>query len=209
MTEHLSSLQLDELAAGLAPEPPHLADCAECRARLDALRAARAAFAQHPDAARVLWRLTDAPAPIPLPRRRLMPLVAAGALALAAGLVLILQQPFDDETPRLKGAPTVELLDETGAPVTRAKVGQSLTLAVGGAGAQYAAVFAEEPGGARTLLWPQAGATLAPLEPGARVRLRQLEVTPGAVTVRARFGETPAALDAAGLVEATVRLEVE
>lgn len=208
MSDHLSALVLDEVAAGLVPAPPHLADCATCRERLATVQASRAAFAQHPEAARVLGRLTAAtPAPA-VSRRRFVPFLAAG-LAAAAGLLLLVQYPSDaDDGTRLKGAARVELLDERGVSVTRAAVGQRLTLAVGSAGATHAVVFAEGADGSRTQLWPETGAALAPLPGGARVPLLKLDVTPGAVTVIARFADAAVATDAPGLVEARLRLEV-
>ncbi len=209
MSAHLSALELDELAAGLVQPPPHLAECEPCRDRLEALRASRAAFTQHPEAARVLARLQAQPAPvIALPRRRVVPVLAAG-LALAAGLILLVSLPVDDDGTRLKGAVSVALLDAQGVAVTKAKVGQTVTLAVGGAGKSHAAVFALDDSGARTLLFPASGTTLGPIERGAQVKLRTFEVTPGAVTLIARFADSAVDVEAPALSEARVRLEVE
>lgn len=195
MNEHPSALVLDEVAAGL-PVPPevtaHLSGCAPCRGRLDEVQRARAAAQAHPRAAPVLDRLLEkAEAPAAKPKLKWLH-VAAVALPLAAGLALLvvnpIAQPVDDT--RLKGAPSVELLDDAGAPVTRAKPGQVLTLAVGGAGLTHAVVLAIDAQGVSTL-WPKDGTTLGALAPGARVRLDTFTVTPGDVRVVALFASTP------------------
>lgn len=175
MSEHLSPLQLDELAAGLAPAPPHLAECPACTDRLAKLQAQNAAFLARPEAKAQLEGLAPAP-----PRRSVVRWLALAA-PLAAGLALFLAWPEQPREDRLKGSPTVVLLDEQGVVVTRAKVGQKLTLAVGGAGFPRVLVYAVDAQGARTQLY--AGELAA----GARVPLMQLEVTPGTVDVFAEF----------------------
>lgn len=197
MKEHLSSLVLDEVAAGL-PVPPeataHLAFCDACRARLDDVKRAREAAAASPASTPVLERLlarAEAPVAPPKPKLRWLH-VAAVALPLAAGLALLvvnpIRQPVDDA--RLKGAPSVELLNEAGAPVTRAKPGETLTLAVGGGGFTHVVVLGLDAQGVSTL-WPKDGATLGAVAPGARVRLDTFTVTPGDVRVVALFASTP------------------
>lgn len=175
MSEHLSPLQLDELVAGLAPPPEHLAGCADCAQRLAALRAESAAFLARPEAKRQLQHLAPArPARSPW---RVLALVAP----LAAGVALFLAWPKAPVEDRIKGAPTVMLLDEAGLAVTHAAPGKKLTLAVGSAGFTRVHVFALDATGKRDELYT------GPVAAGSRVPLRQLEVTPGDVTVTAEF----------------------
>jgi hypothetical protein len=209
MAQHLSALELDELAAGLAPPPPHLEGCASCRARVEELRAGDRALLARPEAQRRLAALTagvvGAEAPSPRRWRRLALLAAS----LAAGLALFLVWPGPpDDGVRLKGAPAVLLLDAADQSVTRASPGETLTLAVGTGGYTHGAVFALDADGRAERLWPREGDTYGPLPAGARVRLRELRVTPGDVTVRAVFANEARALLAAPDEVRTVRLSV-
>lgn len=171
MSEHLSSLVLDEIAAGLAPTPEHVASCEQCAAALTNLRAQNAAFLARPEAKAQQARL--------VPSRRSM---LWAVPALAAGVALFVFWP-NESTNRIKGAPTVVLLDTAGNEVTRANSGQRLTLAVGGAGAASVTISAVDVNGKREQLF--AGA----IAPGARVPVMELEVTPGDVTVIADFDD--------------------
>jgi anti-sigma factor RsiW len=173
VNEHLSVLQLDEVAAGLSPAPEHLATCAKCAAELAALRAQSAAFLARPEAKQQLANLAPAP-----PRRNLVPFVV---LAAAAAMALFFAVPRAGNEDRIKGAPSVVLLDEAGNVVTHAAPGSRLTLAVGGAGFPRVEVFAVDAEGKKEPLY--SGVVAA----GARVPLTQLEVTPGDVTVTAVF----------------------
>ena len=187
MTDHLSALVLDEVAAGLVPAPEHLASCAECRSRLDALRAQNAAFLALPRAQAQRQSLLTA-------RTTRAPLVAV-ALALAAAVALFFVVPRTADT-RIKGAPEVVLLDAQGQAVSHAMVGATLTLAVGGAGFSQVTVTARGTDGASAVLYE------GPLRAGARVPLTTLEVTPGDVEVTAQF------TDGARHETATMRLQV-
>lgn len=175
MSEHLSSLQLDELTAGLAPRPDHLERCEACSRKLEALRAEQAAFLSRPEAKRQLEALT------PPPARRSFLRVLAVAVPLAAGLVLFFAWPRAGEADRIKGAPKVMLLDDRGIPVTHAAPGSRLTLAVGNAGFSSVEVFAVDARGNKETLYSGDVAS------GALVPLTRLEVTPGDVTVMAVF----------------------
>lgn len=174
MSEHLSALQLDEIAAGLSQPPAHVASCEACAKKLDALRAQNAAFMERPQAKAQVAKLTEAP------RRSLLRIAAGIALPLAAGLAIWFAMPANDGT-RIKGAPTVMLLDANGKAVTSAKPGDKLTLAVGSGGATQVKVSADDGHGRRDVLFE------GPIAGGARVPLMELEVTPGDVTVTAEF----------------------
>jgi hypothetical protein len=175
VSDHLSALQLDEIVAGLAPPPEHLAGCAECTARVEVLRKESAAFLARPEAKAQLAQLLPAP-----PRRSFLRVLAV-AVALAAGLAIFLAWPKAPVEDRIKGAPTVVLLDVAGNAVTHAAPGTTLTLAVGSGGFPRVRVFAVDAQGKKEPLFA------GPVAAGARVPLRQLEVTPGDVTVTAEF----------------------
>lgn len=176
MSEHLSSLQLDEIAAGLGAAPAHLAGCVECAERVVALKKESAAFLSRPEARQQLERLAPAP-----PQRRSFLRVLAIAVPLAAGLALFLAWPRAPVEDRIKGAPTIALLDEAGNAVTHAAPGTKLTLAVGAAGFPNVTVTGVDATGKKDTLFA------GPVAAGARVPLMQLEVTPGDVTVTAVF----------------------
>jgi hypothetical protein len=175
MNEHLSALQLDEIVAGLNPAPLHLAGCAECSQRVEALKKESAAFLARPEARAQLERLS------PAPQRRSFLRVLAIAVPLAAGLALFFAWPRPGVEDRIKGAPTIALLDEAGNAVTHAAPGRKLTLAVGAAGFPRVTVTAVDASGKIDALYS------GPVAAGARVPLMQLEVTPGDVTVTAVF----------------------
>ena len=212
MSEHLSALQLDEVAAGVAPRPAHLEHCGSCRDRLEERQRADVALLQSPEAKRRLAALVSRaqePAGVaasPARWRRVVLLAAP----LAAGLALFLAWPRDSLTDgtRLKGAPTVMLLDGSNRQVVRAAPGQMLTLVVGSGGFSHGAVFAIDANGKAETLWPKDGATYAPLPAGAEVRLVELEVTPGDVTVKAAFANEARPLTEEGVQSRTVRLQV-
>lgn len=175
MSEHLSPLQLDEIAAGLVPAPEHATSCAQCGQRLEELRRQSAAFLARPEARQQLQQLSPAP-----PRRSFLRVLAV-AIPLAAGVALFLAWPRAPVEDRIKGAPTVMLLDGSGQAVTHAAPGQKLTLAVGSAGFSRVRVVAVDAAGKKDELYS------GPIAAGAKVPLMQLEVTPGDVTVTAEF----------------------
>ncbi len=175
MSGHLSVLQLDEVVAGLGEAPAHLSQCAQCRQRVELLRAESAAFMARPEAKRQLEALA------PKPQRGSFLRVLAIALPLAAGIALFFAWPREVPEDRIKGAPTIMLLDGEGNTVTHAAPGSRLTLAVGAAGFSRVEVFAVDAEGKKESLYS------GPVAAGARVPLTQLEVTPGDVTVTAVF----------------------
>jgi hypothetical protein len=124
MTACLSDLSLDELLAGeLAPADAaaataHLGGCARCRARERELISDRARFRAAP----------------PSLRRRWTGALAAGALASAAGLALVLHRP--DDGTRTKGGPRLGLVVvrgdamRLGGPGERVHPGDTLSYVV-------------------------------------------------------------------------------
>lgn len=183
MSEHLSPLALDELAVGDPNDAAkaHLDECGSCRAKLDAVRAAALQVRAMPAFEQTFASLETEPpvvAPLPMKSRRLWPALVAVAVPLAAALVFLVLSPPDDT--RLKGAPTVELLLKA-QPVTTAKPGDTVTLAVGGAGETHALVLAIDASGAVSRLWPRDPQS-APIAAGARVPLSpSFDVTPGSL----------------------------
>lgn len=189
MGEHLSALALDTLAAELPVDLPtsgHVATCAACRSKLEALKAERAAVMQAPRFKTLLAQLEPA-----APPRRTLPRWAPVLLAMAAALLVIVGTrllPKEDDTI-LKGHQTVELLKGDG-PVVTARVGDRLELAVGGAGKKDVAVFAVDEKKEVSVL-----VASRPLAAGPRVRLSLLEVTAGSLTVFACFSDHPLPMD--------------
>jgi hypothetical protein len=188
MGEHLSALALDEVAAGTVnPQADaHLRECGECRRRLDAVTSSSSAISAMPAfEARLRDLESTLPAAPPSRWRR----VALVAVPLAAALVLLVVLGRPDDGTRLKGAPTVELLLD-GQPVSQAREGTRLDLAVGGAGATHAVILGVEASGAVVLLWPE-GDGAAAIEPGARTLVgKRFVVTSGDLLVVAFFSTT-------------------
>lgn len=172
MSEHLSALQLDEIATGLVAAPEHVSSCAVCAERLAALRTSYSSFLARSEAQQQMKALQ--------PRRSSVRLVAVAA-SLAAALALFFAWPNSPNAERLKGSPTVMLLDEAGQPVTHAAPGSKLTLAVGSAGFSRVRIVATDDAGKEDELYR------GPVAAGTRVPLMQLEVSPGDVTVTAEF----------------------
>lgn len=171
MSEHLSSLQLDEVAAGLASPPEHLTSCADCTSKLAALKTQNAAFLSMPRAQSQMKSIA-----VEKPKRRAVLWLVPLAAAIAIGVFV----QRDDSSERLKGIASIVLLDTKGESVTEASVGQRLTLAVGGAGAKSVKVVDGDTG---------EEIFSGPIAQGARVPLMELEVSPGDVTLRAEFDD--------------------
>ncbi|WP_120533248.1 hypothetical protein [Corallococcus sp. CA047B] len=201
MAEHLSRLELDEWLSGLDPSGrmgAHVASCATCGPVAEELRQARESSLRAPRAATVFAKL-EAKRAQPARARWSWhwggPLVAA----LAVGLVLVVYVPKGTEDGvRLKGSVGLRLLSEGGAPVTSARPGEHVTLAVGTGAHRNVLVLAVDEAGAVDVLWPQGGRISATVEPGAEVKLSPpLEVTPGSVALHAFFSDTPLLADEA------------
>jgi hypothetical protein len=102
MSEHVSDLALDRHLAGETPAPEHLAGCAECTTRLEALRAERAGFAALPEIPFLAAR-TEAAAK----RSRWLGVGAAGAALAAAVLLALLPR---GEEVRTKGGDDLQIV---------------------------------------------------------------------------------------------------
>jgi hypothetical protein len=185
VTGHVSQLVLDELASGIAAPPgakAHVEACAECRARLAALEAARVSSEQAFGYARVKARLT---AERPSRWRELMPFIVPVVAALVFFVVVSIDWRPSPDRERLKGSAFVELV-AGGQAVTEARPGAKLQLKVGTAGKTHAFVLSVDKDRNVEELWA------GQLPPGAVVTLpMELEVTPGSVTVHAFLADAP------------------
>lgn len=192
MSPHLSQLVLDEAVAGLPLEAhaqAHLDGCQACQSAVRELQGLGERILRTPKAKAMHAQPWGAPVNRPSTTRWARHLALAASLTLLA-TAAVLRFGAPSEETRIKGAPTVEV-QELGQTITAAKVGATVTLAVGGAGHGYAAVFALDDTGALTQLWPE-GLTLAPVTAGAQVTLPpRFEVTAGGLRVVAAFADTP------------------
>ncbi len=195
MAEHLSALELDLVLTRGALDPArqaHLDACAACRERAGREQSAAEAARSLPGHDAVLARLTAKAEPAGakvLPWRKRAPVLFAAALAVAASIVFFLSPPKEEES-RLKGPVSIELIGAAGEPVTHAKVGDRVELAVGAAGKPWALVLAVDDRGNVEPLWPPGGGS-GPAPKGARATLMSLEVTAGSVTLVALFTDQP------------------
>lgn len=192
MTDHLSALVFDTVAAGLPfadTARVHLESCDQCRTKLEAVKNERASTLMSARFAAGLQRIT--PPPVRRAPAWAKPVIG---LALAASLVLIVGYRFLSGVSGLtllKGIPTVELLKDGATPITQAHVGDKVALAVGGAGYAQVAVVAISAQGAPSVLSPW-----APVAGGARILVgKGFEVTPGSIAVFACFDDHPIPLE--------------
>lgn len=205
MSEHLSALQLDEQASGAAVDP-HLASCAECTARLEVLKQQRAAFLARADAQAFAQKLvTRHAAPPPSRASRAFLLLAPLAASLLIFFLWPRGEPGDGQ--RIKGAPMVMLLDARGTPVTTARVGDELSLALRFSGNEprQVTVTVIAADGKREPLWSGA------VQPNERAVPTRLVVTPGNVEVIADFAPPASQALRVGVAHdlASTKLEVE
>lgn len=183
MADHLSALTLDTLAAGLpvdATHSAHLASCPACQARLDAVKAERAQVMKLPAFEAVRGQLAPAPRELP---RWLVPVIAFAAVVLA----IVGSQFLEGDKTILKGGASVELLRDARTPVTEARVGDRLTLAVGADGKGAVVAYSLTAAGKLELLLPS-----TEVGTGTRVPVgNAFEVTAGSIAVFACFGQHP------------------
>lgn len=196
-TDHLSPLELDEQAAGAAPAA-HLSSCAACAEKVAARRRSAAEFLLRPESKAMAAAVVErhaAPETTRIPRVVLL----FGPLAAALLIFFAWPKPATEPGDRIKGSAAVFLLNETGTPVTSARPGQELVLAVRVPGAANERVKVQvtsvEPDGGREALY---GGTVQANE---RERLMKLEVTPGDVRLEAEFDRSGTRLKAELTVE--------
>ena len=221
MSEHVSALVLDSMAAGLPVEGEaraHVDACAQCSGAVVARKAASVAFLERPEARRRLGLLQSQV--VVATERPAMPWwvkVFAFAVPVAVALVLVMRLGSPGGGDRVKGAAELVVLLDGGA-VTSVPVGSAVTLAMGGGGAAYAAVLSVDESGGVDIVWPVKGDRSQRLEGGAREKLAEFQVTPGSLTLRAFLSEESVSLDelvrampdggAAGTKTVSTRLEV-
>ncbi len=205
MSEHLSSLALDEAATGApfeAADRDHLAGCAQCQTAVQERQALNARLLATPQAQAMRARLLGRPVqqqPAAVARATLVRRVVLTALPLAAAIGLFFTAGFQarpDDGDRIKGSVSVGVLLD-GRLTGRAKVGAKVTVAVGAAGHGLVSVFAFDPASSSLEpLFPSDGSlTAAPKGASAPVGA-PLEVTPGTTRVVAVFADSPAAPEA-------------
>jgi hypothetical protein len=184
VNDHVSQLVLDELVAG-GPANAHVDGCPECRARLDALKtsaaASRASFGFSRTRARVLEP--------PTARWRWVALLVT-PLAVAA-LFFVALRSGQLEGERLKGTPTLDFVLSDGSTTTDVRPGTRLKLKVGAAGFTHALVLAVDDRGDVVELWPAENGDDRLPGSGAVTLPRELEATPGAVTVHVLLSNGP------------------
>lgn len=198
MSDHVSSLDLDELAANLPTRPgvdAHLAGCADCRARLEERRRENEAISKDPRLDQLLERLDAGRAPAP--RRTAWPWLVP--VALAAAVLLVTPRWLADDPSstavRAKGPATLQFVSESGA-VVAGPVAPGVRLRLRARGpAPFLVVLAIEAGRPPAVIWPVGTETGAPVPEGGLLEPAFL-VTPGDVRLVALFFERPVRLDA-------------
>ncbi len=199
MSEHVSPLVLDSVAAGLPVEAEaraHVAECAQCAGAVVARKAASAAFLERPEARRRLGILqSQVVVAAERPAMAWWVKVLAFAVPVAVALVLVMRVGALGGGDRVKGAAELMVLLDGGA-VTSVPVGSAVTLAMGGGGAAYAAVLSVDESGGVDIVWPVKGDRSQRLEGGAREKLAEFQVTPGSLTLRAFLSDESMSLDA-------------
>ncbi len=179
MDNHLSPLQLDELAAGLTSTPEataHAQACPACTEQLAVRKRDREAFFAQPgvQSRKAVFLAATQEAPPARQFRWWLALVPAGA-ALALLLVVPLRAPRSTEgdVVSLKGSFSVTHRGEV-------RVGSLVELVVSNPSPAFINVVVIGDRGARALLWPTQPEATGQVEAGAAVPLSPaFEVTPG------------------------------
>jgi hypothetical protein len=195
MSDHVSQLVLDELVVGLpvaAEAKAHVDSCADCTARLEALQKAKADSIASFGYARTLARIS-APSAAPSGWRWFWSLSTPLVTAIAVFIFLGLHPP--DGAGQLKGSASLRLLGSNGAAVSSVHPGAHVKLEVGAAGFTHGLALGLEENGNVEQLWPEAGADDRLPGTGIVTLPRELEATPGSVTVYVLLSNT--AIDAA------------
>lgn len=199
MADHLSDLQLDEVAAQLRPPPDHLSACQSCSERLDSLKQSRRAAIASPGYARTLRALEFGRVERRHPARMLFfgAPALAGALALALVVLGRAPTPAPEGGDRIKGSPSLELRLAGGETAESFAPGERVVLIARGAGLDELLVLAGTDG-ELVQLWPTEGAASGALPSEGAVRLEPaFEVTPGDLSLHAVFSAEPLAVERA------------
>jgi RNA polymerase sigma factor (sigma-70 family) len=187
MTEHLSALDLDEVAAGLASDAArrHATRCPDCRGRVARAEGDRRATMTDPRFGIARNRLgdrTDA-------RRWQWKIV--GAAAMAAGVALTVFLPQRLHLQAKGGRTAIALVGLDGQPVERPRVGDELEVHANPGRHRYGLVLAiENSPASTTLLWPSGGGESGAIAPGENVSVH-VRVTAGATRIVAAFSDRP------------------
>jgi hypothetical protein len=188
---HLSDLRLDELVRGEHASPEearaHVAECAQCRARLDEIEGARTAFLAE-----------DPRLPVPL-RRRATWIAAATMLASAAAALLLVVRPSGE---RAKGGPQLGLYVQHGGVVRPAgprepvAPGDTLQLTYQIERARYVAVLSLDGAGHASVYFPDGprAVELPPARDAPLPRSTILDEILGEETLHGLFCDEPVVL---------------
>jgi predicted anti-sigma-YlaC factor YlaD len=190
MSDHVSSLDLDEAAAGMAEAraQAHLAACAECRGKLDAVAVSRQAVIAAPALRQTRGRLPKV--------RSLRPWLWTGAAAGAAALLLVLLPLRAPRGTLAKGGAGLSLRTLAGAEATAPRIGEEVALRLSAGPHHHVLAVAIDEAGRAAPLWPagEAGRTSGAVRPGAHLSAPML-VTAGAVRVVAAFSDESITLE--------------
>jgi hypothetical protein len=197
VTQHLSSLEIDEIASGLLDDArarAHLEACPRCRDDLATAGAARAEF-ERSVFPRTVEKLR--------PQRRRWLLVPALSLPIVAAIAVMLwlghREPTADDDIRIKGGPTFRVFAKRGESVfavrdgTRLAPGDHIRFVAGSRGPAYLLIASVDGAGSATVYYPYGGdrseriAADARELPGSIV----LDDAPGPERVFALFSDQP------------------
>jgi hypothetical protein len=203
MTDHASMLDLEKLVCGEGTEAAqaHVKDCPRCLEALTALQTDQTlvggapyerAFQGAVAALREIPHVASQPmrgAPRPVSHR----LWAVGFIAaVAATFALLFVRPPPAPEDRLKGNPTLIVLDEHEEPAGEVRPNDRLSMVVTGSTLPFVAVLALEASGQVTPVWPTYGRAEA-RPPSGRLPI-EFEVTEGSVEILVLLGPEPFAI---------------
>jgi hypothetical protein len=188
MTEHLSALDLDEIAAGLAPDATraHANGCNDCRTRLTRISADRRAAMNDPRFALGRARLHATSA-----RHRQWGWGIGGAVAAAASIAFVLWLPHRAQLRAKGGGPTLALVSVDGQPATAPRVDDVVELRANPGSRTHGLILAiSKAPPSTTVLWPAGASRSGSMTAGKYTSIR-VRVTPGAVRIVGAFSDRP------------------